>query len=275
VRRWFITGVSSGLGRALAIAALESGDIVAGTVRTEAALAEFTMLESHRAFGFRLDVTDHAAVTAAVNAAEIALGGIDIVVNNAGYSAEGTLEEFDWAEIRAQFETNVFGPVAVMKAALPLMRARRAGLIVNVSSLAGQATGAGIGIYGGGKLALEAISEALAQEVESLGIDVMIVIPGAFRTDLGANRRSTADSIPEYAEQNRTRRARLAALSGHQRGDPRKAADVILAAVNARPRPRRLALGPDAVDVIRGRLGQLSAEIEPWEGFSRGTDLIT
>ncbi len=273
VRRWFITGVSSGLGQALAEAALDAGDIVAGTVRTSEAQRDFARLHAERAIGYRADVTDHAAVAAAVSAAGRETGGIDIVVNNAGYSSEGTLEETGWVDIRAQFEANLFGPIAVMKAALPAMRARRSGLIVNVTSMAGIVPAAGVGAYGGSKLALESISDALALEVEPFGIGVMIVVPGAFRTDLGRNRHSISDSIADYAPQNIARRARLAALSGSQRGDPRKAAHAILTAVDAAPRPRRLLLGPDAVGHIDDFLIRYRDEIARWRPVSSATDL--
>jgi NAD(P)-dependent dehydrogenase (short-subunit alcohol dehydrogenase family) len=153
------------------------------------------------------------------------------------------------------------------------MRARRSGLIVNVTSMAGIVPAAGVGAYGGSKLALESISDALAQEVDPFGIGVMIVIPGAFRTDLGRNRHSIADSIPDYAPQNAARRERLAALSGHQRGDPRKAAQVILSAIDATPRPRRLLLGPDAAAHIGDFLSRYRDEIERWRPISSATDL--
>jgi NAD(P)-dependent dehydrogenase (short-subunit alcohol dehydrogenase family) len=151
--KWFITGLSSGLGRAIAIAAIEAGDTVAGTVRTLAAQREFNALHATRAIALIADVTDHEAVTTAVQRAGRELDGIDIVVNNAGYSFLGTLEEAEWPDIRAQFETNLFGPIAVIKAALPGMRARRRGLIINVSSSAAYTTGGGVGFYSATKLA--------------------------------------------------------------------------------------------------------------------------
>jgi len=273
MRRWFITGVSSGLGRALAQAALEVGDVVAGTVRSEPARRDFAALHADRAFGYVMDVTDHAAVAAAVHAAQAETGALDIVVNNAGYSLEGTLEETGWADIEAQFAANLFGPIAVIKAVLPAMRARHSGLIVNVTSLAGLLSSPGVGIYGGAKLALESVSDALAQEVEPFGIGVMVVVPGAFRTDLGLNRRSAADTIADYAEQNSRRRQRLAALSGHQRGDPAKAAQAVLAAIGTVPRPRRFLVGGDAVEHVRGFLSRYDAEIERWQAVSSETDL--
>jgi len=273
MRKWLITGVSSGLGRALALAVAAQGDKVAGTVRNRQAQQEFAALRPDLCQGFVLDVTDHAAVATAVCAAHEAMGGIDVLVNNAGYSFEGTLEETAWADLHGQFAVHVFGPVAMMKAVLPLMRARRGGLIVNITSMAGYATAAGIGAYGGAKLALEGISRALSQEVAPFGIQVMTVIPGAFRTELGRNRASAADMIEDYQAQNVARRQRLAALSGHQRGDPRRAAMAIIAAVQAQNPPRRLVLGIDAIAAVADDLRQFDTEIRAWKHLSDGLDL--
>jgi NAD(P)-dependent dehydrogenase (short-subunit alcohol dehydrogenase family) len=273
MRKWLITGVSSGLGRALALAVAAQGDRVAGTVRNRQAQQDFAAIRPGLCQGFLLDVTDHDAVATAVCAADEALGGIDVLVNNAGYSFEGTLEETAWADLYGQFAANVFGPVAVMKAVLPLMRLRRRGLIVNITSVAGYVTGAGIGAYGGAKLALEAISRALSQEVAPFGIQVMTVIPGAFRTELGRNRRSAENMIEDYWDQNVARRQRLAALSGHQRGDPRKAAMAIIAAVQAPNPPRRLVLGIDAVAAVADDMRQFDAEIQAWKHLSEDLDL--
>jgi len=274
MRKWFITGVSSGLGRALAVAALAAGDIVAGSVRQARARDEFIALHPKHAHAFMMDVTDHDAVTRVVQAADQDLGGIDVLVNNAGVSLEGTIEETGWAEILEQFHVNVFGPIAVIKAVLPAMRQRRRGKIVNITSLAGYATGGGTGFYSGAKLALEGISKSLAGECASFGIEVMTVIPGAFRTELGVNRRSAHDGIADYAAQNEARRARLAALSGHQRGDPARAAQAILAAINAAPSPRRLVVGVDAVDHIRADLAAFGEEMTQWDEVSRATDFL-
>jgi NAD(P)-dependent dehydrogenase (short-subunit alcohol dehydrogenase family) len=274
MKKWFITGVSSGLGRTLAVTALAAGDVVAGSVREAAARDDFDALHSDRAHAFIMDVTDPVAVTRVMQAADEAVGGIDVLVNNAGVSLEGTIEETGWAEILEQFRVNVFGPVAVMKAMLPAMRKRRRGMIVNITSLAGYATRGGTGIYGGAKLALEGISKSLAKECAPFGIEVMIVIPGAFRTALGANRRSARDNIPDYIAQNEARRARLAALSGRQRGDPNRAAQAIITAVNATRPPRRLVVGVDAADYIAADLAAFSDEMTLWDAVSRATDFL-
>jgi NAD(P)-dependent dehydrogenase (short-subunit alcohol dehydrogenase family) len=274
MKNWFITGLSSGLGRALALAAIEAGENVAGTVRTAARQRDFNALHPTRAMALVADVTEHEAVTSAVRQAERELDGIDILVNNAGYSFLGTLEEAEWPDIRAQYETNLFGPIAVIKAALPGMRARRKGLIINVTSSAAYTTGGGVGFYAGTKMALDGISKALSQELAPFGIKVMVVVPGAYRTELGTNRKAPAETIGDYAEQNAVRRGFLARFSGQQRGDPRKAASVILEAVNAEKIPLHLALGTDAVDSIHNDMGGLSADVEMWEELSRRTDLV-
>lgn len=273
MRSWFITGLSSGLGRALALAAIEAGDNVAGTVRTAAAQREFNGVHPSRAVALVADVTDHEAVKSAVAETERQLGAIDILVNNAGYSFLGTLEEAEWPDIRSQYETNLFGAIAVIKAALPGMRARRKGLIINVTSSAAYTTGGGVGFYSGSKMALDGISKALFHELAPFGIKVMVAVPGAYRTDLGTNRKAPKETIADYAEQNAIRRDFLARLSGLQRGDPRKAASVILQAVNAEKIPLHLALGPDAVDSIRNDVSGLIADVDTWEAVSRQTDL--
>jgi NAD(P)-dependent dehydrogenase (short-subunit alcohol dehydrogenase family) len=275
MRHWFITGLSSGLGRALAIAAIDAGDIVSGTVRTVEAQLGFNAIHPANANAFVADVTDHDAVAAAIAGAALQSGGIDILVNNAGYSFLGTVEEAEWPDIRAQVETNLFGPIAAIKAALPGMRAKRNGLIINVSSSAAFSTGGGVGFYASTKLALEGISKALSHELADFGIKVMVAVPGAYRTDLAFNRKTPVEAIADYAEQNAVRRAFLTKLSGQQRGDPRKAAAVILEAVSANSIPLYLPLGPDAVESITNLLQRIGDDVSAWETAARGTDLET
>jgi NAD(P)-dependent dehydrogenase (short-subunit alcohol dehydrogenase family) len=270
--KWFITGVSSGLGRALAVAALAAGDTVAGSVRRIEDRKDFNELQPGRAHAFIMDVTDHDAVTRVIQAADEAVGGIDVLVNNAGVSLQGTIEETGWTEILEQFQVNVFGPLAVIKAVLPAMRKRRRGFIVNITSLAGYATGGGTGVYAGAKLALEGISKSLSKECEDFGIQVMIVIPGAFRTELGTNRRAVPNSIADYAAQNEARRTRLAAVSGQQRGDPIRAAQAIITAIKTTQPPRRLVLGADAADYVAADLAAFGDEMKLWDAVSRNTD---
>lgn len=273
---WLITGVSSGFGRALAEAVLEKGNRVAGTVRNEAAKAAFEKLAPGRAIGVLLDVTDAEAVRQGVTEVEAKTGGVDVLVNNAGYGLEGAIEEASLAEVRAQFEVNVFGAVAMIQAVLPSMRKRRAGHIVNISSIGGLTTYPGVGIYNGSKFALEGISEALAKEVKPLGIKVTIIEPGAFRTDWAGRSMVHAETrIADYEETAGAFRRVVAQRNGHQAGDPRKAAEAIILAVEAEQPPLHLLLGPDALAAAGEKLGALQAEIMKWAPVSAGTDFAT
>ena len=270
---WLITGVSSGFGQALAEAVLAKGDKVAGTLRAEPARAEFDQRAPGRSFGILLDVTDETSVRRGVEEAETKTGGIDVLVNNAGYGFEGAIEEASLAQVRAQFEVNVFGAVSVIQAALPHMRRRRAGHIVNITSMGGLAAFPGVGIYNGSKFALEGISEALAKEVGPLGIKVTIVEPGSFRTDWAGRSMVHAErSIADYEDTAGTFRRALAMRNGRQSGDPRKAAQAIILAVESEQPPLRLLLGPDALRLVGEKLGALQTEILKWAPVSAGTN---
>ncbi|GGC74374.1 oxidoreductase [Undibacterium terreum] len=272
MKTWFITGVSSGFGRALAAALLAQGSQVAGTVRSEQAKADFEQLAPGKALAFIADVTDHAAVQKAVAAAEQATGGIDVLVNNAGYGYEALVEEASSDEIRRQFEVNVFGPIAVLQAVLPFMRARRRGHIFNVTSMGGHVTFPGLGIYHGSKFALEAISETLAKEVKALGIHVTAVAPGAFRTEWAAGSMTRGDrTIRDYDTVFAPLRQARQERSGKQIGDPAKAAQAIMQAAAAEDPPVHLLLGPDALSVVRAKLKSLDAEISVWESVTLST----
>jgi NAD(P)-dependent dehydrogenase (short-subunit alcohol dehydrogenase family) len=272
-QHWFITGISSGFGRAVAEAAARRGDRVTGTVRTEQARAALLRSFPKITAVSLLDVTDEAAVGGAVAAAESGNGPIDIVVNNAGYGLVAGVEEASLAEIRAQFEVNVFGAIAVLQAVLPSMRARRAGRIINISSVSGLVGWAGLGIYSGSKFALEGICETLAQEVAPLGIHVTLIEPGGFRTDFaGRSRAVSAREIQDYDASVGANRRILRQHAGHERGDPARAAQAILAiADEARP-PLRLMLGEDALGYFERKLQQQTAEIEAWKSLSLSTD---
>lgn len=275
-RNWMITGVSSGFGRALAEAALNLGDRVVGTVRSEPACAAFTAIAPGRSVGMLLDVTDETAVHATVSAAEAQIGGIDILVNNAGYGLVGGVEEASLAEIRAQFEVNVYGAVAVIQAALPFMRARRAGHIVNITSVSGLVGWPSLGIYSGSKFALEGICETLAQEVEPLGIRVTMIEPGGFRTEFAKGSRArTARVIDDYDATVGESRRILADHAGHEIGDPVRAAEAIIAVVNAAQPPLRLLLGSDALDYVAHKSKAQSVEIEAWTWLSQSTDFAS
>lgn len=268
-----ITGVSSGFGRALALEALAVGHKVVGTVRSARAKRDFESLRAGAAFGRVLDVTDLDAIDGVVPEIESSVGPIDVLVNNAGYGHEGIMEESPLSEIRRQFDVNVFGPVAMMKAVLPLMRERRRGQILNITSMGGHITMPGIAYYCGSKFALEGISEALSKEVKPFGIAVTAVAPGSFRTDwAGRSMTRTPRSIPDYDEIfNPVRKAREE-KSGKQLGDPRKAARAMLAAIDADNPPVHLLLGSDALELVRGKLSALEDEFRAWETVTVSTD---
>lgn len=268
-----ITGVSSGFGRALAQEAIAAGHRVVGTVRSEEARQEFETLDSTRALGRVLDVTDFEAIDGVVSEIETTVGPVDVLVNNAGYGHEGVMEESPLAEMRRQFDVNVFGAVAMMQAVLPYMRERRRGHIVNMTSMGGFITLPGIAYYCGSKFALEGISEVVGKEVKPLGIAVTAVAPGSFRTDwAGRSMIRTPRSIPDYdALFDPIRKAREE-RSGKQLGDPVKAARAILTVIDSNTPPAHLLLGSDALDLVRGKLSTLTEEIKAWETVSRSTD---
>jgi NAD(P)-dependent dehydrogenase (short-subunit alcohol dehydrogenase family) len=272
---FLITGVSSGFGHAFAEAALAAGHTVVGTVRNEEARHKFEAMELQRAKAIRLDVTDFDAIQPSLNQVEQDVGPIDILVNNAGYGHEGTLEESSLSDLRLQFEVNVFGAVAMIKAVLPSMRKRRVGHIVNVTSMGGFITMPGIPFYCGSKFALEGISEALAKEVKGFGIKVTALAPGSFRTDwAGRSMVRAARRIADYDTLfEPIRQARLAKC-GRQAGDPSKAAEVLLRIVTAENPPVHLLLGTDALKLVRDKIDALKSEIDEWEEVSRSTDFI-
>ncbi|MGN6259783.1 MAG: oxidoreductase [Ralstonia sp.] len=269
---FLITGVSSGLGRALAQEALVAGHKVVGTVRSEQAKRDFESL-SLNAFARVLDVTDFHVIDAAVSEIEANVGPVDVLVNNAGYGHEGVLEESPLSEMRRQFDVNVFGAVAMMKAVLPFMRRRRRGHILNITSMGGHITMPGIAYYCGSKFALEGISESLGKEVRGFGIAVTAVAPGSFRTDwAGRSMTRTSRSIPDYDDVfDPVRRAREE-KSGKQLGDPVKAARAMLAVAAADHPPTHLLLGSDALTLVRDHLTAFEDELRKWEDLTVSTD---
>jgi len=267
-----ITGVSSGLGRAFAAGALAAGHRVIGTVRRPQDAEAFAALAPARAHPVLLDVTDFAAIPAAVAEAERTAGPIDVLVNNAGYGHEGALEESSMDDLQRQFAANVFGPVALIKAVLPGMRARRRGHIVNVTSMGGFITLPGITFYCGSKFALEGISEALGKEVASFGIRVTALAPGQFRTDwAGRSMDRTPRRLADYDAIMDPIRAARQAKSGNQPGDPAKAAQALLALLEAAQPPTRLFLGDDALALVEQKLDAMRDEIGAWRQVSRST----
>ncbi|GAA3129172.1 oxidoreductase [Streptomyces echinatus] len=272
---WLVTGATSGFGRAIAEAAVAAGDVVVGAARRPEALDGLVAAHPGRVEALGLDVTDLAAVDAAVRDVVARHGRIDVLVNNAGRTHVGAVEETTDAELRDLFDLHVFGPVALVRAVLPHMRERRSGAIVQMSSMGGQMSFAGFGAYSGTKFALEGISEALADEVAEFGIKVLIVEPGAFRTSLfGAGRAGASPDSGVYAKVSETRGA-VSGGDGTQPGDPAKAAAVILAALEAERTPLRLPLGDDGVSAVLGHLDQVRTEITEWEKRTRATGFDT
>lgn len=268
-----ITGVSSGFGRALAQEALAAGYKVVGTVRSAQAKRDFESLSADAAFGRVLDVTDFDAIDGIVAEIEATVGPVDVLVNNAGYGHEGVMEESPLSEMRRQFDVNVFGAVAMIKAVLPLMRERRRGHILNITSMGGYITMPGITYYCGSKFALEGISEALGKEVKPFGIAVTAVAPGSFRTDwAGRSMTRTPRSIADYDQVFDPIRKAREEKSGKQLGDPQKAARAMLAAIAADCPPTHLLLGSDALGLVRDKLSALESEIREWEAVTVSTD---
>ncbi|MFP3549812.1 oxidoreductase [Paraburkholderia sp. SIMBA_049] len=273
VKTLLITGVSSGFGRALAEEAIAAGHRVIGTVRTEQARNAFEALAPGRSVGRVLDVTDFKAIDGVVAEIEATAGPIDVLVNNAGYGHEGVMEESPLDEMRRQFDVNVFGAVAMMKAVIPGMRKRRSGHILNITSMGGHITMPGITYYCGSKFALEGISEALGKEVRALGIFVTAVAPGSFRTDwAGRSMVRTPRSIPDYDPLFDPIRKAREEKSGKQLGDPVKAARAMLSVIDSDNPPAHLLLGSDALGLVREKLFAIGGEIDAWEAVSRSTD---
>jgi NAD(P)-dependent dehydrogenase (short-subunit alcohol dehydrogenase family) len=269
---WLITGASSGFGRAITEAVVAADDTVIATARNAAVLADIAAAHPGQVEALTLDVTNPAAIESAVRDVLARHGQIDVLVNNAGRGHVGAAEETSDAELRALFDVHVFGPAALTRAVLPQMRARRSGAIVQMSSIGGQLSFAGFSAYSGTKFALEGMSEALADEVRPLGIKVLIVEPGAFRTGFFA-AASESGQIADYsATVGRTRRM-VQDSDGLQPGDPAKAAAAIIAAIDAPETPLRLPLGDDAVDAISGHLDDVRAELSAWEKVARDTRL--
>jgi NAD(P)-dependent dehydrogenase (short-subunit alcohol dehydrogenase family) len=267
---WLITGASSGFGRALADAALGRGDRVVATARDAERLDD--LVAHDRVYAISLDVTDASQRDRAVKQALERFGRIDVLVNNAGRTQVGAVEETTDDELRSLFELHFFAPAALTRAVLPHMRAQGRGAIVQMSSVGGQITAPGFGAYCATKFALEGLTQALHDEVAPFGIRTLIVEPGAFRTGLfrpAAAYRSVA--MAEYADTVGPTREYVNGNDGLQPGDPVKAAQAILAALDADEAPLRLVLGGDAVDNIRSRLDELSRELREWEELGRET----
>jgi NAD(P)-dependent dehydrogenase (short-subunit alcohol dehydrogenase family) len=270
---WFITGCSTGFGRELAKLVLARGWRAVVTARDAARVADLVEGAPDRGLALALDVTDDAQIAAAVAAAQDRFGRIDVLLNNAGYGYQSAIEEGVEAEIRAQFDANVFGLFALTRAVLPIMRAQRRGHVINISSMAGFMGFASSGYYAASKHAVEGWSDALAIEGAPIGIKVTCVEPGPFRTDwAGRSLKQTPNTIADYAETAGARMAATAGYSGAQAGDPVRAAQAMIDITLIDKPPRHLVLGAFAYDAVINKLKQTLAEVEAWRDTSLGAD---
>ncbi|MGM9473363.1 oxidoreductase [Pseudarthrobacter sp. YS3] len=271
---WLITGCSTGLGRALAQAVLAHGHNAVVTARNPATLEDIAAAYPGTALALPLDVTDRARIGTVVQQAQTRFGGVDVLVNNAGYGYRAAVEEADDGDIRQLFDTNVFGAVDMIKAVLPGMRAKRSGAILNISSIGARITPAGSGYYSATKAALEGLSGSLHKELKPLGISVTVVEPGAFRTDFaGRSLTQSATPIGDYADTAGKRRKENDTMHGTQPGDPAKAAEAILAVVESAEPPSLLVLGQDAFNAFGAVAEAERAELDRWRDLSLSTGI--
>ena len=273
-KTWFITGATRGLGADIAAAALKAGDRVVATGRQRAAVSDRLGADSDRLLALSLDVADPAQAAAAVAAALGRFGGIDVLVNNAGYGHLGYFEETSDADVQAQYATNVFGLFNVTRAVLPAMRAARRGHVFNLSSVAGYRGIETGGLYCSSKFAIEGFSESLALELKPFGIHVTIVQPGPFRTDFltPESLRFAVRGVDDYAERRAAQRASFEQRNGHQAGDPARLAAAFLTLAEAAEPPLRFTAGRMAVEGLAAKLQTMQAELDRWRDLGLGTD---
>ena len=270
---WFVTGCSTGFGREFVRAALAHGFRVVATARDPKKLDALIAGHQDKAIALALDVTNAKQIRHAVSEAERAFGRIDVLVNNAGYGYLAAVEEGEEKDIRAMFETNFFGLAAIIRAVLPGMRARRRGHIVNIASVGGIVGFAGSGYYAATKFAVEGLSDSLAKEVEPLGIRVLVVEPGPFRTDwAGRSLKQSSNIIADYEKSAGARNREIAGYSGRQAGDPARAAEAVIEAVQSPAPPRHLVLGRVGFDNVEGHLRSMLQEVDLWKPTSLGAD---
>jgi NAD(P)-dependent dehydrogenase (short-subunit alcohol dehydrogenase family) len=270
---WFITGCSTGFGRELAVILLKRGYRVVVTARDKTKVEDIVADHDANGLALKLDVDKQDQIDAAVNAAKAKFGRIDVLVNNAGYGYLAAVEEGDDADIRAMFDTNFFGLAAMTRAVLPLMRAQKSGAIVNISSIGGFIGNPGSAYYAATKFAVEGLSEALSKEVGPLGIKVLIVEPGPFRTDWGGRSLKTPKKpIDAYASTAIARRRQIQSFSGNQPGDPVRASEAIITAVEQDHSPLRLPLGAAAYELMGAEIAALKKEHDSLEAIARGAD---
>lgn len=272
-RVWFITGASTGFGRLLVEEILRRGERVIATARDRSKVADLEHQSPTQARTFALDVTDPAAIEHVAQQAIAAFGGVDVLVNNAGYGVNGAIEEVAEDEFEPMFQTNVYGLIRTTRAFLPHFRERRSGHILNFSSIAGLVGSAGWGFYNTTKFAVEGFSEALAAELGPLGIHVTVIEPGPFRTDfLGRSGKLAARELPDYAATAGKAREYLKTQSGKQQGDPQKAVEALFTVVDAPEPPVHLLLGKNALTRFRARLDQWQKDLSTWENVTVGAD---
>ena len=270
---WFITGCSTGFGHELAKLVLERGWNAVVTARDAKRVADLVKGHENNALAVSLDVTDARQIAAATRAATEKFGRIDVLVNNAGYGYQASIEEGDDAEIRAQFDANVFGLFAMTRSVLPVMRGQKSGHVINITSVAGFIGFAGSGYYSASKHAVEGWSDALAKEVEPLGLHVTCVEPGPFRTDwAGRSLKQTPSTIADYAETVGSRLKGTSDGSGSQAGDPRRAGEAMIEIAQAKNPPHQLVLGAWGVDAVDKRLSAVRKEFDEWRERGAATD---
>ncbi len=271
-RTWLVTGCSRGLGRSLAQAIIAAGDNLIATARDPETLADLVAKSDGRAVALVLDVTDPDAATRAVATAVDRFGGLDIVVNNAGYGNVAPIEETSIEEFRAQIETNLFGTIIVTKAAIPLFRERRVGHFIQISSIGGRVGAMGRGPYSAAKFGVEGFSEVLASEMKPFGVHVTIVEPGGFRTDFAGISTRITEGNPAYADTVGKTAAMQRAYDGRQPGDPERAAKAIIALSETAEPPLRLVLGSDAYARAERTDTNRLDELRAWRPVSESTD---
>jgi NAD(P)-dependent dehydrogenase (short-subunit alcohol dehydrogenase family) len=271
-KRWLITGSSKGIGRALVQALLEGGQKVVATARSIDGLSDMPAQFGDRVALFPLDVTDVGNAAAAVSFATERFGGLDVVVNNAGFGNVNSVEDASLEDIRREIETNLFGTIIVTKAVIPLMREQRSGHIINVSSVGGRLGAPGRAAYSAAKWGVEGFSEVLVREMALIGVRVTIIEPGGFRTDFAGGSTVLQTGRPEYDAVVGAAARFQRDFNGQQPGDPQKAARVIMEVGQMEEPPFRLALGSDAIAAIRNASNIRQSQLNEWETMSRSTD---
>ncbi len=270
---WFITGCSTGFGRELAQYTLSLGYPTVVTARNPAQVEDIAKGHEDNALVLKLDVTKPDEVAAAVKAAEERFGRIDVLVNNAGIGYFGSLEESDLAEARKMFDINIWGLMDMTRATLPVLRKQRSGTVVNISSIGGLRGFPAVGFYNATKFAVEGLSESLSKEVAHLGIKVLIVEPSGFRTDwAGRSANEAPETIEDYRPSAGERMRQIRQASGNQPGDPVKAVQAIVQAVEAKDPPLRLLLGKIALDGAREKIKEMQRDFDAWAEVSLGAD---